>query len=80
MKELKLGHRVKNTNRDVNGMVAGAQQANGVNSVLVPVVLEGSTRRELWPIDQIKLLPKSKQLIALGGKCNTPKGYPLHIK
>ena len=44
------------------------------------VALEKSTRKELWPIDQIQLLPKPQQLIALGGKFDPPKGFPFNTK
>lgn len=80
MKELKLGHRVKSKKDGRKGMVVGAQQKTGVSDFLVPIALEGSTRKELWPIDQFILLPKPQQLLALGGKFNPPKGFPLNTK
>ena len=80
MKDLKLGHRVKNKVDGRQGMVVGAVEATGVKDILVPVALEKSTRKELWPSDQIELLPKSKQLVALGGKFNPPKGFPFNTK
>jgi|TARA_R100001443_G_scaffold16704_1_gene27062 hypothetical protein len=80
MTDLKLGHRIKHKVDGRKGMVFGHQQSTGVKDVLVPVALEGSTRKELWPIDQILLLPKSQQLIALGGKFDPPKGFPLNTK
>ena len=80
MLDLKLGHRVKNKVDGKQGMVVGAPEATGVKDILVPVALEKSTRKELWPIDHIGLLPKSKQLIALGGKFDPPKGFPFNTK
>jgi len=80
MKDLKLGHRVKHKADGRKGMVFGAQQKTGVADILVPIALEGSTRKELWPIDQFNLLPQAQQIVALGGKFVPPKGFPLHIK
>tara|TARA_R100001463_G_scaffold16069_3_gene41767 strand:+ start:8350 stop:8592 length:243 start_codon:yes stop_codon:yes gene_type:complete len=80
MKDLKLGHRVKHKTDGRQGMVFGAQQKIGVEDILVPIALEGSTRKELWPIDQFKLLPKPQQLVALGGNFVPPKGFPLNTK
>jgi|TARA_X000001382_G_C3052216_1_gene141459 hypothetical protein len=80
MKDLKLGHRVKSKVDGRKGMIVGAHQITGVKDILVPVALEKSTRKELWPIDQIQLLPKPQQLIALGGKFDPPKGFPFNTK
>ena len=80
MKDLKLGHRVKHKVDGRKGMVFGHHETTGVKDVLFPIALEGPTRKELWPIDQIELLPKPEQLKALGGKFNPPKGFPLNTK
>lgn len=80
MKDLKLGHRVKHKADGRRGMVFGHQESKGMKDLLFPVALEGSTRKELWPADQIILMPKDQQLIALGGKFDPPKGFPLNIK
>tara|TARA_Y100001970_G_scaffold280886_1_gene390617 strand:- start:3480 stop:3722 length:243 start_codon:yes stop_codon:yes gene_type:complete len=80
MKDLKVGHRVKHKADGRQGMVFGHQESTGVRDVLFPIALEGSTRKELWPLDQIILLPKAEQLTALGGKFNPPKGFPLNLK
>ena len=80
MKDLKLGHRVKHKADGRRGMVFGHQESTGVKDLLFPVALEGSTRKELWQADQIILMPKDQQLIALGGKFDPPKGFPLNIK
>ena len=80
MKDLKLGHRVKNKVDGRQEMVVGALEVTGVKDILVPVALEESTRKELWPMDHIQLLPKPKQLVALGGKFNPPKGFPFNTK
>ena len=80
MKDLKLGHRVEHKADGRRGMVFGHQENKGVKDLLFPIALEGSTRKEFWPVDQIILLPKAEQLIALGGNFNPPKGFPLNIK
>tara|TARA_B100001250_G_scaffold134326_1_gene114864 strand:+ start:3601 stop:3843 length:243 start_codon:yes stop_codon:yes gene_type:complete len=80
MKDLKLGHRIRNSIDGRQGMVFGNHQSTGVKDVLIPVALEGSTRKELWPIDQIELLPVKKQMVALGGEFNPPKGFPFNLK
>jgi|TARA_B100001250_G_scaffold69684_1_gene55983 hypothetical protein len=80
MKDLKLGHRVKHKVDQRQGMVIGAHQATGVKDILVPVAIEESTRKELWPLDQIELLPNKQQLTALGGSFNPPKGFPFNTK
>ena len=80
MKDLKLGHRIKNNIDGRQGMVFGHHQRTGVKDILVPVALEGSTRKELWPIDQIELLPAKQQMVALGGEFSPPKGFPFNIK
>lgn len=35
-----------------------------------------SARPELWPLQHSFVLPMPRQLSALGGKFNPPKGYP----
>ena len=50
MKDLKLGHRVKHKVDGRKGMVFGHHETTGVKDVLFPIALEGSTRKELWPI------------------------------
>tara|TARA_R100000742_G_C4160006_1_gene1968 strand:- start:164 stop:406 length:243 start_codon:yes stop_codon:yes gene_type:complete len=80
MSDLKLGHRVKHKVDKRQGMVIGAHQVTGVNDILVPIAIEESTRKELWPIDQIEKLPKKLQLTALGGEFKPPKGFPFNTK
>lgn len=75
MKDLQLGHRVTNISDGRNGFIVSSPYNN-----LVPVAIEGSTRKELWPEIQTKLRPLSQQLEGLGGKFKAPKGFPLHIK
>jgi len=43
----------------------------------VPVVIEGSTRREVWLSHAIEILGQSQQPVALGGTLQLPPGYPL---
>jgi hypothetical protein len=43
----------------------------------VPVIVEGSTRRELWSSHAITPLDPMEQPIALGGLKKLPLGYPL---
>lgn len=43
----------------------------------VPVIVEGSTRRELWSSHAIEILAPMQQPIALGGLQQLPPGYPL---
>jgi len=75
MKDLKIGHRVKNINDGRNGFVISSP-----TNKLVPVAIEGSTRRELWPEMQTKLKPLAQQLVKLGGKFKPPTGFPLYLK
>ena len=80
MIDFKLGHRVKHKVDNRQGMVSGHPQVTGVRDVLIPVALEGSTRKELWPHDQVQLLPNKLQMKALGGDYAPPKGFPFIIK
>lgn len=59
------------------GFVVGKPEANGYNSALVPIAIEGSTRCELWPLHLIEVRPTKEQHRALGGQYEPPKGYPL---
>ncbi len=75
MKEFRLGHRVRHQLDGRNGFVISQPYNN-----LVPVSIEGSTRKELWALNNTKLRPINEQLVALGGKFKPPKGFPLHNK
>lgn len=59
------------------GMVAGRLEPGIGVTALLPVIVEGSTRNELWPLHRLEPLPRKRQLVGLGGKVIPPKGYPL---
>lgn len=73
---LPLGLRVKHQTNKRSGLVIGPAQ-HGIGFDLIPVALEGSTRRELWPIHLCIKKDKRQQLKANGGTFVPPKGYPL---
>ena len=73
---LPLGLRVKHQTNKRSGLVIGPAQ-HGIGFDLIPVALEGSTRRELWPIHLCIKKDKRQQLEANGGSFIPPKGYPL---
>ena len=70
------GTRVRHGATSVVGLVAGKPEPFK-RTYLLPVTIEGTTRTELWPAGLIEPLPKAQQLIAMGGKVQPPKGYPL---
>ncbi len=74
MSTFKLGQRVTNQLDGRDGFIVSAPY-----NKLVPVAIEQSTRKELWPESQVKLKPKKDQLVAMGGKYKAPPGFPLHI-
>jgi hypothetical protein len=74
MTEIVLGHRVLNTIDGRFGFVI-----NVPYNKLIPVNIEGSTRKELWPASQVKLRNKKLQLKNFGGDFIPPKGFPLAI-
>lgn len=47
---------------------------------LIPVHVEGSTRRELWPVSLVRVRRSRDQHIAHGGEYRPPVGYPLRIR
>lgn len=71
---LRITHRLTHQ----SGLVIGSAEASGRFS-LVPVALEGSTRRELWPLHLIQQRPRLQQFKALGGSFKAPSGYPLRL-
>jgi hypothetical protein len=73
---LPLGLRVKHQINKRSGLVIGPAQ-HGIGFGLIPVALEGSTRRELWPIHLCIKKEKRQQLKANGGTFVPPKGFPL---
>jgi hypothetical protein len=72
-----LATRVRDLNTQRLGMVSGRMEPGVGTSSLVPVILEGSTRCELWPLHRLEPLPRHQQLTALGGTVHATRGYPL---
>jgi hypothetical protein len=60
-----------------SAMVCGHPEHARASLTLVPVMLEGSTRHELWALHRTTILPRAQQFKALGGKVTAPSGYPL---
>ncbi len=59
------------------GFVVGKPEVDGCRRSLVRIAVEGSTRYELWPLHLLQVRPTKDQHIAMGGKYQAPKGYPL---
>ena len=74
---LRPGLRVLHCSDARTGFVIGRPERLGSRIALVPVIVEGSTRQELWPETQIEPLPKAQQHLACGGRYRAPQGYPL---
>tara|TARA_R100001082_G_C4357024_1_gene157373 strand:- start:421 stop:645 length:225 start_codon:yes stop_codon:yes gene_type:complete len=74
MSKFELGHRVTNQIDGRDGFVVSAPY-----NKLVPVAIEQSTRKELWPETQVLMKPQDEQLVAMGGNYNAPPGFPLNI-
>lgn len=79
MSTFQVGHRVRNITVNQDGFVVGQAQAVGLHLQKLPVIIEGSTRQELWDTKNIELKPKKEQLVKMGGKFKPPKGFPLNI-
>ena len=75
---IEIGIRVRHRRDKRGGLVTGPAQ-HGINSPLIPVAVEGSTRKELWPSHLCARRPVGEQLPAHGGTFMPPKGYPLCI-
>jgi hypothetical protein len=71
------GSRVKNSLDGRLGMIYSSPERARASLALVPVMVEGSTRRELWATHTTRLLPRTEQFVALGGTKSAPAGYPL---
>ncbi len=80
MRSLLLGLRVINRLDGRSGFVIGKPEAIGTRFSLVPVVIEGSTRNELWPEHWIDVRPTKEQFPALGGRFKAAPGFPLRIR
>ena len=74
MSIFKLGPRVTNNVDGRDGFIVSSPY-----NKLVPVAIEQSTRKELWPEVQVTLKPQEEQLIVMGGEYKPPKGFPLNI-
>lgn len=74
-----LGLRVRHHRSGQPAFVVGKPQHTGIRHALVPVVLEGSTRSELWPESWIAVRPLADQFPAHGGRFCAPAGYPLRL-
>lgn len=79
MSTFQVGHRVRNITVNQDGFVVGQAQAVGLHLQKLPVIIEGSTRQELWDTKNVELKPKKEQLVKMGGKFKPPKGFPLNI-
>lgn len=72
-----LASRVRHCDDGRIGFVVGdAERVNGLYA-LAPVVVENTTRRELWPVHLIRPLPRRQQHPLNGGRYKPPAGYPL---
>jgi len=80
MKSFLVGLRVLNRLDGRAGLVIGKSEALGTRFSLVPVVIEGSTRNELWPEHWVDVRPTKDQFPALGGRFQAAGGYPLRIQ
>lgn len=80
MKSFLVGLRVVNRLDGRAGFIIGKSEAIGTRFSLVPVVIEGSTRNELWPEHWIDVRPTREQFPALGGRFRGAPGYPLRIQ
>ena len=74
---LQVGVRVFHRRSKRGGLITGAPE-HGVHSQLIPVAVEGTTRKELWPLHMVALRSKDDQLPRHGGSFTPPTGYPLN--
>lgn len=79
-KPLVPGVRVRHSIDQRSAVVLDRPNAGGSRIALVPVHIEGSTRRELWPINLIRVRRAREQHVAHGGEYKPPIGYPLRIR
>ena len=77
MQAVRPGIRVRNLLDGRLAMVSGNLERARASLILMPVMVEGSTRRELWAAHRTEELPRQQQFKALGGKVSAPAGYPL---
>tara|TARA_R100000458_G_scaffold29727_2_gene27328 strand:- start:20817 stop:21056 length:240 start_codon:yes stop_codon:yes gene_type:complete len=79
MSTFQVGQRVRHITNNQDGFVVGQSQTVGLHLEKLPVIIEGSTRQELWDTRIVELKPKKEQLVKMGGKFKPPKGFPLNI-
>ena len=79
MSTFQVGHRVRHATNNQDGFVVGQTQSVGLHLEKLPVIIEGSTRHELWDTKSVELKPQKEQLVKMGGKFKPPKGFPLNI-
>lgn len=79
MSTFQVGHRVRRVTDNQNGFVVGQAQSVGLHLEKLPVIIEGSTRQELWDTKSVELKSQKEQLVKMGGKFKPPKGFPLNI-
>lgn len=80
MKSFLVGLRVVNRLDGRPGFIIGKPEVMGTRFSLVPVLIEGSTRNELWPEHWIAVRPSKEQFPALGGSFQPTPGYPLRAQ
>ena len=71
------GTRVRSTLDGRLALIYASPERARAGLVLVPVMVEGSTRRELWATHCTEILPSAEQFAGLGGRKRAPAGYPL---
>ena len=79
MSTFQVGQRVRHITNNQDGFVVGQAQSVGLNLEKLPVIIEGSTRQELWDTKSVELKSRKEQLVKMGGKFKPPKDFPLNI-
>ena len=70
---IEIGIRVRHRRDKRGGLVTGPAQ-HGISSPLIPVAVEGSTRKELWPSHLCARRPVGEQLPAHGEHLHAAQG------
>lgn len=74
------GIRVRHSIDNRSAVILDRPDSAGRHIALIPVHLEGSTRRELWPVNLVRVRRAREQHVVHGGEYNPPVGYPLRIR
>lgn len=74
------GIRVRHSVDQRSAVVLDRPDSAGSRIALLPVHVEGSTRRELWPVSLVRIRRAREQHVAHGGEYAPPVGYPLRIR